>query len=232
MKQELEIIIPESWEDVKLSQYLAYTKALKPYQGTEEYDTVMYEKAINHFCNLSTDMLRKLPMENYNGIMNHIQELFNQGEKLPVIKKFTVGDTVYGFIPNLDDMTYGEYLDLSTYSKDLWTNLPTFLSIIYRPITKTKKDTYDIQPYEGTNQDVVDLFTTALTMDIVWGAIGFFTVLQKDLWKGMATYSIQMLEKMKTNSQVVETLIKNGEDISLLQSSQETISRNLIKSPD
>ena len=61
--------------DVKLSQYLAYTKALKPYQGTEEYDIVMYEKAINHFCNLSTDMLRKLPMENYNGIMNHIQEL-------------------------------------------------------------------------------------------------------------------------------------------------------------
>ena len=216
MTQEIEIIVPEAWEDVKLSQYIAYMKALKPYQGTEEYATVMYEKAINHFCDLSTDMLRKLPMENYNGIMHHMKELFAEGEQLPVVKKFVVGDTTYGFIPNLDSMTYGEYLDLSTYSKDLWANLPTFLSIIYRPIIKTKGDTYEVKPHNGTDQDVIDLFTVALTMDIVWGAIGFFTALQKDLWKGMATYSVQMLEKMKTNSQVVETLIKNGELVSIM----------------
>jgi len=229
---ELSIIIPEGWEDVKLTKYLAYMKALKPYEGTPEYEQVMYEKAINHFCDLSTDMLRKLPMENYDAIMDLIKELFAQGEQMPVVKKFTIGSTEFGFIPHLDDMTYGEYLDLSTYSKNLWQNLPTFLSIVYRPITKKDKDTYEIEAYNGTNEDMVTLFTHALTMDIVWGAIGFFMILQKDLLKGMGTYSMEILEKMKTNTQVLDTLTKNGVDISVLQSSQETISQSLIKSLD
>jgi hypothetical protein len=229
---EFEITIPEGWEDVNLSKYLAYSKALKPYEGTAEYEQVMYEKAINHFCDLSTDLLRKLPMENYNGIMDLVRTLFEQGEQMPVVKKFVMGSTEFGFIPHLDNMTYGEYLDLSTYSKDLWQNLPTFLSIVYRPITKQHNGTYEIETYNGTNEDMVELFRNALTMDIVWGAIGFFTILQRDLLTGMGTYSIQMLEKMKTNTQVLDTLIKNGVDTSVLQSSQETISQNLTRLPD
>jgi hypothetical protein len=229
---ELTITVPEGWEDIKLSKYLAYAKALKPYEGSPEYEQVMYEKAINHFCDLSTDMLRKLPMENYDGIMELMRLLFQQGEQMPVVKKFVVGSTEFGFIPHLDDMTYGEYLDLSTYSKDIWQNLPTFLSIVYRPVTKKDKDTYEIETYNGTNDDMVTLFTHALTMDIVWGAIGFFTILQRDLLKGMGTYSIQILEKMKTNTQVLETLAKNGVDMSLLQSSQTMISQSLMRLPD
>lgn len=229
---ELSITIPEGWEDIKLSKYLTYSKALKPYEGSPEYQQVMYEKAINHFCDLSTEMLRKLPMENYDGIMEYMKLLFSQGEQMPVVKKFTLGSTEFGFIPHLDSMTYGEYLDLSTYSKDLWQNLPTFLSIVYRPIVNKDKDTYEIETYNGTNEDMVELFRNALTMDIVWGAIGFFTILQKDLLKGMATYSIRILEKMKTNTQVQETLTKNGVDMSVLQSSQTMISQSLMRLQD
>ena len=229
---ELSITVPESWEDIKLSKYLAYAKALKPYEGASDYEQVMYEKGINHFCDLSTDMLRKLPMENYDGIMELMRVLFAQGDQMPVVKKFTVGSTEFGFIPHLDDMTYGEYLDLNTYSKDMWGNISLIMSIIYRPIIKEDKKGYEIQAYNGTDENVVELFNHALTMDIVWGAIGFFTLLQKDLLIGMGTYSIQKLEKMKTNSQVLETLTKNGVDISLLQSSQTTISQSLTRLPD
>jgi hypothetical protein len=76
------------------------------------------------------------------------------------------------------------------------------------------------------------LFKTALTMDIVWGAVGFFTLLSKDLLKGMMDYSIKTLEKMKSNTQVQETLTANGVDISVLQSSQETILQGLKKLQD
>ena len=130
-------------------------------------------------------------------------------------------------MPSMDSMTYGEYLDLSTYSKDMWANIALIMSILYRPITKEDKSGYEIQAYNGTEENVVKLFQTALTMDIVWGAIGFFTLLQKDLLKGMMAYSIQNLESLKTNSQVLETLTTNGVDISLLQSSQEVISQGL-----
>ena len=216
------VIVPEAWEDIKLEKYLAYTKALKPYEGTDDYEQTMYEKAMNHFCNLNTDTIRKLPMENYNAIMDLLRVLFAQGSEIPVVKKFTIGSTDFGFIPNLDSMTYGEYLDLTTYSKDLWNNLPTFLSIIYRPIVKKKDDTYEVETYNGTNDDLIELFKHALTMDIVWGAIGFFTVLQTDLLNGTLNYSLERMKKALESSVVQETLKASGVDTSALLSSVTT----------
>lgn len=228
----IEITVPEGWQDVKLGQFMDYMRALKPYEGTPEYETIKYEKAMNHFCNITTDLIHKLPIENFNGIMTEIIKLFEEGEQMPLTKHFVIGSTKFGFMPSLDEMTYGEYLDLSTYSKELWPNAPTIMSILYRPVTKELDGKYDIQPYSGTNEDMETLFKSALTMDIVWGAIGFFTTLSKDLLKGMMDFSIKKLEKMKTNSQVLEALTKNGEDISLLQSSQEMISQGLTKLQD
>ena len=221
---KLEITIPETWADIKLSEYLAYAKALKPYEGSDEYALAVYEKAINHFCGISTDVLRSLPMENYNGIIGFMKDLFEKETELPVILNFEVAGTKYGFIPKLDNMTYGEYLDLSIYSKDLWQNLATFISIIYRPITKQDgKGKYEIEPYSGTDDDTIELFKNSLTMDIVWGAIGFFTRLQKDLLNAMVIYSIQSLTTVGKDSQLLETLTKSGVDISALQSYPETI---------
>ena len=228
----IEITIPEGWEDVKLGQFMDYMKALKPYEGTPEYEVVKYEKAMNHFCNITTETIRQLPMEYYNGILTEMIKLFEQGEKMSLVKHFVVGSTKFGFIPSLDDMSYGEYLDLSTYSKDLWPNAPTVMSILYRPVTKELDGKYDIQPYSGTNEDMETLFKSALTMDIAWGAIGFFTILSKDLLKGMMDYSMKTLEKMKSNTLVQETLTKNGVDMSVLQSSQEIISQGLKRLQD
>ena len=228
----IEITIPEGWEDITLSQYTQYVKALKPYQEAEDFEVIQYEKAMNHFCNITTETIRQLPMENYNGILSEMIKLFQQGDEMPLMKHFVIGSTKFGFIPSLDNMSYGEYLDLSTYSKDLWNNAPTVMSILYRPVTKELDGKYEIQAYQGTNEDMETLFKHALTMDIVWGAIGFFTLLSKDLLKGMMAYSIQNLEKMKSNTLVQETLTTNGVDMSVLQSSQEMISQSLKKLQD
>ena len=224
---KLDIIVPETWDEIKLSQYTAYMKALKPYHEVEDFQKIRIEKAMSHFCNISSETISKLPLENYNGISAYISNLFQQGEQLPLVKNFVIGDTKYGFMPSMDAMTYGEYLDLNTYSKDMWGNISLIMSIIYRPIIKEDKKGYEIQAYNGTEENVVDLFNHALTMDIVWGAIGFFTLLQRDLLKGMMGYSMKTLEKLKTNTQLQETLRENGVDTSVLQSSQEMISQSL-----
>jgi hypothetical protein len=226
----IEITIPETWSEVKLKQYLDYMKGIKPYEGTEHYELVLLEKAVNHFCNISASQLNALPIENYKGLIGYMTDLLKDGESQPLVKKFAVGGTKYGFIPSLDGMTYGEYLDLTTYFKDMWPNMVTIMSILYRPITEEKGETYSIQPYNGTDEETEALFSHALTMDIVWGAIGFFTLLQKDLSIGMMDYSMKTLEEMiKKDSQLQETLEKNGVDMSALQSLQEMISRDLNK---
>ena len=58
---KLEITVPESWEDIKVYQYKAFLKAIKPYEEVEDYEKVKVEKAMSHFCNLSSDEIAKLP---------------------------------------------------------------------------------------------------------------------------------------------------------------------------
>ena len=228
----IEITIPEGWEDIKLGEFMEYMRAVKAYEGTEELELVQYEKAMNHFCNITTETIRQLPMENYNGILAEMMKLFQEGDKTPLTKHFVIGSTKFGFIPSLDNMSYGEYLDLSTYSKDLWANAPTVMSILYRPVTKELDGKYEIQTYQGTNEDMETLFKHALTMDIVWGAIGFFTLLSRDLLTGMMGFSMKTLEGMKSNTLVQETLTANGVDMSALRSSQAMILQGLKKLQD
>jgi len=221
------VTVPEAWEDIKLSQYVQYMKAIKPYEGTEDFEIIRLEKAINHFCNVSTEELRSLNIENYNGIVYHIQELFNSIDTTKLVRTFKILDTTFGFIPNLDDMTYGEYLDLSTYSKDLWNNLPTFLSIVYRPVTKTNGKSYQIESYNGTDEEIISIFNNTLTMDTVWGTVGFFYLLQKDLANGTLTCLSKRMKELGKDSALMETLTKNGVDTSQLLSSLETTLQGL-----
>jgi len=231
MEQTLEIVVPDTWADVTLSQYMAFMKSLKPYEGSELYGQVMLEKAAAHFCNIPLEVLIKMPIEDYKSITSYLQQLFDFGKDLPIVKDFEMGTTKYGFIPKLDEMTYGEYLDLTTYFKDMWDNMPTIMSVLYRPIVQQDVRGYKIKPYSGTTEDTEELFKNFITMDIVWGAIGFFTSLQNDLLNVIQTYSLKILKKEmnKKNSPLMEILTTNGVDISQLQSLQETISQNLTK---
>jgi hypothetical protein len=53
----------------------------------------------------------------------------------------------YGFIPNLDDMSFGEYVDLDTYLGD-WQNIHRAMAVLYRPIREKRGERYNIVPYE------------------------------------------------------------------------------------
>jgi hypothetical protein len=228
---ELTITVPESWADVKLGKYKSFMKAIKPYKGVEDETEVMYEKAMNFFCDIDSQTIAKLPIENYNGIMTELINMFTQSEQLPLAKRFTIGSTVFGFIPSLDDMSYGEYLDLTTYFKDMWPNMGTIMSILYRPITEDHGSTYKIKQYTGTDEDMETLFDKAMTMDIVFGAISFFLSLRNELATAMVTYSTKNLMTIAAkNSLIQEALEKSGADMSQLQSLLTTISQSSTKS--
>ena len=118
-------------------------------------------------------------------------------------------------------MAYGEYLDLVSYTKkDMWSNIPTIMSILYRPITKSLGKSYTIEKYNGSNEDKLALFLDALTMDIVFGAISFFLDLQKDLLIGTLTYSVDQMKGIKDPKVLaaLQDLDGNGTVIAQLQS--------------
>jgi hypothetical protein len=79
----------------------------------------------------------------------------------------------FGFIPNLDKITMGEYIDLNNYfGSD--TDLHKAMAVLYRPIHPSykDKDSYRIGSYEGTSthSDIMK----DMPLDIALGARVFF----------------------------------------------------------
>ena len=53
--------------------------------------------------------------------------------------KYINGDEVeFGFIPKLDNISLGEFVDLDSYMSD-WDNMHKAMAVLYRPVTFRKK---------------------------------------------------------------------------------------------
>ena len=225
---EMTITIPENWSEVTLEQYMKFYKSIKPYEKTDQYERKVLENAIYYFCNISADVYHKLPQSVFTNLSNSIIELIQTSNKQELVLNFELLDQKYGFIPDIDSISYGEYADLVTYSKDTWQNMALLMSILYRPIIEQKGEKYLIESYSGTVDSRVELFNKKLTMDIIFGALSFFFRLQMDLLQDILTCSINQIQKetlkdMKLN----RSLQKSGDYIQQFTLLQEETFSNL-----
>jgi hypothetical protein len=226
---KLTITYPKSWSDVRYKDYLQLYNHLKEYEvDSPEYQEELLLASAIYLHKVPAQHFLKLPANVLEKIHNNTVELFSQINSLPLIQTITVLDKEYGFIPDLETIAYGEYLDLVEYSKDYYKNIPIIMSILYRPVTKHVGKLYTIEPYSGTNDDVIQLFEHALMMDTVFSATSFFLLLQKDC---VNATTISLLKQAQTSlsTQQLETLILNGDRIPHLLRSVTDKLQDLMK---
>jgi hypothetical protein len=133
------------------------------------------------FCNIPLKQVLQIKATDINNICEELSKLFNNEPKF--IDRFTLNDKEFGFIPKLDDISFGEYVDLDTYLAD-WELMNKAIGVLYRPITYKKKQQYLIEEYESAEK--YDM--TEVTLDIVFGAIVFFYSLKNELQKTILNY--------------------------------------------
>lgn len=197
---KIEILVPESLNEIKLEQYQKFIRLnTKENQGS----SFLMQKMIEIFCNLNLKDIAKVKYSSVQVITGKLNNVFSKKTKL--INRFKLGDTYFGFIPDLDNMTLGEYIDLDTYFGD-WDNMHKAMSVLYRPIKNSKGDLYNIEDYEGTKYSDV---LKHMPLDVVFGSIFFFYNLSSELLTVTLNY---LKEETETNltTQQKETLEKNG----------------------
>ena len=234
MAMELEIVIPENWYEVTLPQYLSFKKSIKPYEGQDIYADKIIEHACYRLCGIKKDILHKLPTDAFLTVQESVLKLIASNNNEKLVKSFEIGDTTYGFIPDFNAMTYGEYVDLVELCKNTWDNIAEIMAILYRPIVKKYKDSYEIAKYNGSNENQIYLFQQKLTMDIVYGALSFFLYLQTDLARGTLTYSMETLTSLTPTQkrQINQLLIENGLSTQQFQSLLTTTLQSLTPLPE
>jgi hypothetical protein len=132
-------------------------------------------------------------------------EGFITNTEYPLQKIININGKEYGFEPNLSQMSYGAYVDISKFGQlTIDDNWPKIMSILYRPITDKKGDMYSIEAYKG---EIDDKLFLQVPMDIQFGTLFFFVNLLTDLLSGTLKYL--KVEGMPPN--IKSILEKSGE---------------------
>ena len=124
-------------------------------------------------------------------------------------KYIRIGDKVMGFHPNLEAMSFGEYLDLNQLvSSDFTNNLPKIMSILYRPVVSEFMHNYEIEKYDSNvHIKNADLFRE-VDMAYVNGAMVFFCLLREDLLRSSLKFlDQQMMKQMEESLTMIEQAI-------------------------
>ena len=180
----VKITVPNDLSEIKLWQYQKFVKIQE--DNTDE--NFLASKMIEIFCGISLKEAYTLKAKDVHRITGILADMF---EQKPHIKtRFVLNGIEYGFIPNLDDMTLGEYVDLDTYLGK-WQQVEKAMAVLYRPIINTYKNKYTIEEYKAEGQDVYK----DMPMDVVLGSMLFFYRLGIDLSRLMTVYLEQNKEK-------------------------------------
>ena len=183
---KVDIIIPEGLFDITLEQYQKFL------QVNSEDELFLAQKCVEIFCNVPLIIVSKM---SYKDVKNYAARIMSFFEDKPQLRKIhTMGDVEYGFIPNLEEISLGEYVDIDESIND-WEKMHTTMAVLYRPIKSRRKDKYNIEEYEGTSDSEHRM--KGLTMDVVLGALFFFYHLGIELSIAL-TPSLMQLEENTT----------------------------------
>ena len=170
---KIEVSVPSSLNEVKLKDYQELLLKKNP-----DNDDLL--KCI---LNINTKELGKIKDKDVTHLLKIITDLFEQTQKF--MPTFKMNGVLYGFIPKLDDITYGENKDVTSYIND-WGNMHKAMAVLFRPIKQKQGSKYLIEEYEGSHKYSERMKN--MPLDVVLGAMVFFWNLTSALLNCIPNY--------------------------------------------
>jgi len=211
---KIEINVPTSLSEVTLGQY---QKFLKIAEDNPE-GNFLNAKMIEIFCGIPLSDSYKLKMSSVIAIIDILNELLSQTPKR--VEQFTMNGVQYGFIPDLDEMSLGEYVDLDGSASD-WNNMHIAMNVLYRKIKIKKSGKYNIVDYNVENPEKMK----DMPLDAAIGSLFFFYNLGMELSKHTILSSNNLEEMEVYQDQLISQT--NGDGISQFMVSLTEILQDL-----
>ena len=223
---EVQINVPSTLNEIPLKHYQDFLNVQKN-SSDEEF---IAQKMVEIFCGIRLIEVAKIKLTSLNELIAHFTTLFGQIPKFT--PTFKIGDIEFGFIPELEEISFGEYVDLDSHLQS-WDNFHKAMSVLYRPIKTRKVDKYDIKDYDP-NADMQELMKFA-PLDVCIAASLFFWTLESDLLQATLNYLETEIAKEKNLSQTLAkqlNLQKDGDGIKAFMQSLKETSLSLTTLPN
>jgi len=168
----IEINVPTSLSKITLRQYQKFLKIAEENPEGNFLDA----KMIEIFCGIPLSDSYKLKMVSVTAIIDILNSMLEV--KPNHVERFTLNGVEYGFIPDLDEMSLGEYVDLDNNASK-WESMHIAMNVLYRPIVTSKVGKYNIEEYTTSNPEKM----LDMPLDAALGSLFFFYNLGMELSK-------------------------------------------------
>tara|TARA_R110001583_G_scaffold25400_11_gene92002 strand:+ start:766 stop:1407 length:642 start_codon:yes stop_codon:yes gene_type:complete len=187
-KKEFKLI--SGWSDVNLETWLKLIKFNKLSKGKEA------EEIINALSDIPRKLIKKLELKDIAVILEKISE--SQRDANSSLKKIIeIEGKEYGFHPDLDSITLGEYADIETFIKNgADKHMPELMAILYRPIIEKKNKVYTIDAYDG-NITIRAEEMQKMSAEQVQSALRFFFALGKEFIMILPLFLMERMKEME-----------------------------------
>ena len=190
--------IPRRQSDIKLKTFLEYQEWYKNIPEDKMEDSkYIIENTIKIFYGIDDEKIQTLPYTEILNMFHIIENIMSIEQQIKPI--FTIKGKEYGFLPNFNDMTLGEFIDCNN------DDVLKQMCILYRPITKRKGKKYIIEPYKA-DISIYDELKENLTLDVYNGFIGFFLRIQQTL----LSCTLNSLMEMDLTPKMKKDLAESG----------------------
>jgi hypothetical protein len=202
---KIEIDIPSSLSEISLDRYQKYMLTLNNSDDKE----FVFQKMIEIFCGLELKEVVKMKASTVIELVQHFDKLFN--EKTKFKHRFKLNGVEFGFIPDLEEISWGEYIDIES-NIGAFQNMHKALAVMYRPIVKDVKGKYEIEPYKG-DLSYSEVLKYA-PLDVILPASVFFWTLGIEL----ISSTLSSLEKMKNKTHIQKMFNSQNNGVGIAQS--------------
>jgi hypothetical protein len=147
-------------------------------------------------CSITKEQAKEIPIKDLPVLINAFNESLLV-ESARFFQQITIKDKDFAFIPNLYEITAGEYADISEWCKDVNTNIVKIMGVLYRPIDKRVGDKYTIEKYTTENRAMNEHYVEQMTLEQFNGAMLFFSTLLNELNNNSQEFLEKTLNELK-----------------------------------
>ena len=199
----MELKLPHRWSDLSLGELQVMMTADNPLEK------------ISICSGYSVEKLRAMPQKLIQAATAHLDNLLTQ-ETARHEKVIEMDGKRFGFIPNWDEFTAGEWIDMENHLEDFWKNAHKITALLYREVTYELGDKYEVKKY--TAKEDASIFEE-MPADLASGMLLFFWTSRNQLLHDMQFSLLEVADK------AIQSAKNGGGTISSTPSPEKTSSR-------
>tara|TARA_R110000787_G_scaffold38050_4_gene96157 strand:- start:7133 stop:7726 length:594 start_codon:yes stop_codon:yes gene_type:complete len=180
---KFKLTFPTSYDEITLQQYQEIT-ALE-----DQYDSDIHRvmAAIRILTKADEKQLMQISSKDIPRIEKVLAWLKTPPEKTEVRDRFTMDGVEYGLVPDMDNLTVGEFADLENQCEEADKNMHEILAILYRPVVRTVSNWYEIEPYRPSVEKGKAMLNAPFGVAV--SLMVFFSVIERELVMSSPQYS-------------------------------------------